>query len=139
MKNYLSKNNSNEFGFFDKAFTDFFKPVFYGSDFGAMKTDIKETDDGYKMEIEMPGFSKEDISLDLKDGYLSISAEKSESSDESEKFIRRERKMSCSRSYYIGDVSEEDVKAKYANGVLSIAIPKEEAKKEIPKKIVIED
>ena len=104
-----------------------------------MKTDIKETDDGYKMEIEMPGFSKEDISLDLKDGYLSISAEKSESSDESEKFIRRERKMSCSRSYYVGDVNEEDVKAKYANGVLSIAIPKEEAKKEIPKKIVIED
>lgn len=133
MKNYLSrKNEGNELGynFWTDPFEDFFKPFFYGENrHGSMKTDIKETENGYEMKIDLPGFDKKDISLKLKNGYLTVEAEKSEKEEDKKNYLRRERSYSCSRSYYVGDaVKEEDVKAKYENGTLSLAIPKKEEK-----------
>ena len=92
-----------------------------------MRTDIKETEKDYVMEVEMPGMDKKDIGIDLKDGYLNISVQKSEKQDgdKKENYIHRERSFSCRRSYYVGDVQKEDIKAKYENGILTVTIPKE--------------
>jgi HSP20 family molecular chaperone IbpA len=91
----------------------------------------------------MPGFKKDEISIELKDGYLSVSAKKeqthSEGDDKKGNYIRRERMFAASRSYYVGDkVVEQDIKAKYENGVLSIVVPKEEPKKLPEHKISID-
>lgn len=144
MKNYLSNYNRNNhaFDFFDNAFDDFFRPLFYDEKLDSMKTDIRETKDSYIMEVEMPGFDKEDISLDLENGYLTIRAEKKdreESGKEDHRYVRKERSVSCQRSYYVGDAEEESVKAKYDKGILSVVIPKQEEKKpEAKKSIAIE-
>ncbi len=134
MRNYLSRrNNDLGFNFFEDAFDDFFKPVFYGVKDCAMKTDIKETEKGYELSVDMPGYDKNDISLSLDNGYLKIQAQKQEKDEDEKSFIRRERSFSCSRSYYVGDaVTEEDVKAKYNNGTLELFVPKKE--KQIPQK-----
>lgn len=134
MRNYLSRrNNDLGFNFFEDAFDDFFKPVFYGVKECAMKTDIKETEKGYELSVDMPGYDKNDISLSLDNGYLKIQAQKQEKDEDEKSFIRRERSFSCSRSYYVGDaVTEEDVKAKYNNGTLELFVPKKE--KQIPQK-----
>ncbi len=129
MRNYLQRANDN-FGFnlFD-AFDDFFKPVFYSEPVSKMRTDIKETDTGYELSVDMPGFEKKDINLSLDNGYLTLKAEKQEK-EEDGKYIRRERSFSCSRSFYVGkDVTEEDIKAKYENGTLNLSVPKKEVKK----------
>lgn len=98
-----------------------------------MKTDIREKEDGYELAVDLPGFKKDEISLDLKDGYLTISAEKGLDKDEEDKkgrVLRQERYAgSCSRSFYVGDVKPEDVKAKYESGVLTVLVPKEDVKK----------
>ena len=98
-----------------------------------MTTDVRETDKGYDVDIDMPGFKKEDINLELNNGYLTVSAHKDEDSgdkDESGKWLRRERYVgTCSRSFYVGNVKPEDVKAKYEDGVLSVIVPKEDVKK----------
>ena len=79
MRNYLSKrNNDLGFGFFDEVFDDFFKPVFYGVKETAMKTDIKETEKGYELSIDMPGYDKKDINLSLDNGYLKVEAKREE-------------------------------------------------------------
>ena len=134
MRNYLSRRNIDlGFNFFEDAFDDFFKPVFYGVKECAMKTDIKETEKGYELSVDMPGYDKNDISLSLDNGYLKIQAQKQEKDEDEKSFIRRERSFSCSRSYYVGDaVTEEDVKAKYNNGTLELFVPKKE--KQIPQK-----
>ena len=135
MRNYLTRRNDGlSFGrFFDDAFDDFFKPVFYGVKECSMKTDIKETEGGYELLVDMPGFEKKDITLSLENGYLTVQASREEK-DESDKYVRRERNYSCSRSFYVGDaVSEEDIKAKYDNGTLNLSVPKKD-KKELPKK-----
>lgn len=123
--------------FFDDAFDNFFKPV-HGT-YDNMKTDIKELEDGYEMSIEMPGFDKNEVEIELDKGYLNISAKKEEKEekeeDEKEKYISRERKVALSRSYYVGDVNEENIKAKYDNGILELNIPK---KVEQANKILIE-
>ena len=95
-----------------------------------MRTDIKDNGDEYVMEVELPGLDKQDIQLDLKDGYLDISVSKSEKQDDGKKdnYIHRERSFSCRRSYYVGDIKKEDIKAKYENGMLNVVIPKEAAK-----------
>ncbi len=99
-----------------------------------MKTDVQEHDDHYEVDIDLPGFKKDEITLELKDGYLVISAAKGLDKDEKEKetgkFVRQERYAgSMSRSFYIGEnVKEDDIHAKYESGVLKINIPKEEAK-----------
>ena len=97
-----------------------------------MKTDVHETQSGYEMDIELPGFRKEDIKVDLKEGYLTVSAQKSLNKEEHEgkKVLRQERYSgSCSRTFYIGDVKAEDVKGKYEAGVLTLSFPKEDTKK----------
>ena len=103
-----------------------------------MKTDVKETDDGYEVAIDLPGFKKEELHLELNNGYLTISAEKGldkEEKDKKDKYLRRERYAgSMSRSFYVGDsIREEDIHAKYENGILTLDVPKEE-KKAVPEK-----
>lgn len=129
MKNYVEKrnNNGNEgwgLNFWENPFEDFFKPV-HVDKYGSMRTDIKETETGYELAVDMPGFEKKDISVTLKDGYLTVEAKRDEKEENGKNYLRRERSVSCSRSYYVGDnVTEEDVKAKYDNGVLAISVPK---------------
>lgn len=100
-----------------------------------MKTDVQEHEDHYEVDIDLPGFKKDEISLALANGYLVISAAKGLDKDETEKetgrFVRRERYAgSMSRSFYIGeDIKQEDIHAKYESGVLKLSIPKKEAKK----------
>ncbi len=98
-----------------------------------MKTDIKDTDNGYEVTMNLPGVKKEDVKAELKDGYLTISAAANNSKDEKDengRYIRRERYSgSCSRSFYVGDeVTEADIKAKFENGTLTMLIPKKEEK-----------
>ena len=98
----------------------------------AMKTDVKETDAGYELDIDLPGYKKEDVKAELKDGYMTISAEKKsedgEKDEKSGKYLRRERYYgSCSRSFYVGeDMTEEDIKAKFEDGILKISVPKKD-------------
>ena len=98
-----------------------------------MKTDIREKDDQYELAVDLTGFKKDEINLDVKDGYLTISAQKGLDKDEENKkgrILRQERYAGvCSRSFYVGDVKPEEVKAKYESGVLTIALPKEDARK----------
>ena len=99
-----------------------------------MKTDVREHDDGYELDIDLPGFQKDELTLRLQDGYLTVSAAKGldeEHKDRKGKVIRRERYSGAmQRSFYVGDgVEETDVKAKYENGVLKLSIPKKEHKK----------
>ncbi len=97
-----------------------------------MKTDIREHDDGYELDIDMPGFKKEDVKAELKDGYLTIEGRTSHSEDEKDKngkYLRRERFAgTCKRAFYVGDdITEEDIKAKFTDGILKLAIPKKQA------------
>lgn len=101
-----------------------------------MTTDVKESDTGYQLDMNLPGFAKEDIKAELKDGYLTIKAESNTNNDEKDEngnYIRRERYTgSCSRSFYVGDqITQEDINAQFKDGVLSLNIPKKEA---IPEK-----
>ena len=100
-----------------------------------MKTDIKESEEGFTVEMDLPGFCREDISAELKDGYLTVTAtaKKAEenTSDKKEKYVQKERfHATCNRSFYVGDnMKQEDIKAKFENGVLTLQVPKKE---EIP-------
>jgi HSP20 family protein len=96
-----------------------------------MKTDIKDSDKEYEIIMNLPGIKKEDVKAELKDGYLTINVSSNTNNDEKDsngKYIRRERfSGSCSRSFYVGDqVTEEDIKAKFENGTLTMMIPKKE-------------
>ena len=99
-----------------------------------MKTDIKEDDTSYELEMDLPGFKKEEVKVSLKDGYLTIAATKGLDQDEKEKetgkYIRKERYAgACERSFYVGEnLTEEDIKAKFKHGILTLTIPKKEAK-----------
>ena len=105
-----------------------------------MKTDIQEYDDGYQLEIDLPGFKKDEVHAELKDGYLVVSAEKGLDEDEQDKktgkYLRRERYAgSCQRSYYVGeDITEEDIKASFEHGILTLFVPKKEAKPAVEEK-----
>lgn len=95
----------------------------------AMKTDVIENEDGYKVEIDLPGFKKDDVQATLEDGYLTISASKNSSDEEKDEegsYIRRERFYgNCSRSFYVGEaVTQEDISAKFEDGILNLTIPK---------------
>ncbi|MDD7402398.1 MAG: Hsp20/alpha crystallin family protein [bacterium] len=113
---------------------------FFGYPFGnvkhstseVMKTDIKDTDQGYEIIMNLPGVKKEDVKAELKDGYMTIHATSSSSNDEKDdngKYIRKERYSgSCRRSFYVGeDLTEEDIKAKFENGTVKLFVPKKEA------------
>ena len=98
-----------------------------------MKTDVKETDTGYEVDIDLPGFKKDEINAQLDNGYLTISAAKGLDKDEKDKkgkYIRKERYAGAmSRSFYVGEgVTQEDIKAKYEDGILRLSVPKKEAK-----------
>ncbi len=141
MKNFLTNVNDKDFGlsFFDSAFEDFFRPTLFGNFSNVMKTDVKNTENGYELAIEMAGYDKQDISLELNDGYITVSAKRSSVDENKNDYIKRERSVSCKRSYFVGDnVSEEDIKAKYENGVLSISVPKAKEKQIPNRKIQID-
>lgn len=99
-----------------------------------MKTDVKDMDDHYEVDIDLPGFKKDEVNAELKDGYITISAAKSLDKDEKDKktgkYIRQERYVgSMSRSFYVGeDVTQEEIKAKFEDGILQLTIPKKKAK-----------
>ena len=103
-----------------------------------MKTDIKEKDNGYELEVDLPGFSKDEITASLENGYLTISAAKGLDESEKEKdnghYIRKERYTgACQRSFYVGEaVKQEDIKAEFKHGILKLFVPKKEAEKEVP-------
>ena len=139
--------------FSENLFDDFFGddwmrfPVWSGRDplYGKhaknlMKTDVRETEHTYEVDVDLPGFKKDEIKVDLKDGYLTISAAKGLDKDEKDKegkYIRQERYAgACSRSFYVGDVETKDVSAKYEDGILKLSLPKQE-KKELPKSTTI--
>lgn len=106
-----------------------------------MKTDVKETDEGYELAVDLPGFKKEEIRLDLNNGYLTISTEKSLENKEEKhgKMLRQERYSgTMQRSFYVGEnLTEEDVKAKYEDGVLTVCLPRKEAQKVQEKKQIL--
>ena len=130
---------------FDEMFDDAFglMPVFGGRNplYGKharnlMKTDVREVGDNYEMDVDLPGFKKDEVKLELKDGYLTISAAKGLDKDEQDKqgrYIRQERYTGqCSRSFYVGEgLKAEDVHAKFEDGILRLTLPRE-AKKELP-------
>ena len=126
----------NHFDLFDEMFRD---PFFEGTESKVMKTDIKEKKDKYLIDIDLPGYDKEDIKMEISDGYLTVHASvNKEVDDEKEKgkYVRKERYVGeCSRSFYVGEnVKEEEIKAKFKNGTLTIEVPKKDDKKELPEK-----
>ena len=129
-----------DFPFYDDKADRKIQRKLYGHHAGnLMKTDIKEKKDGYELEIDLPGFKKEDVKIQLKDGYLNIQATREEKKDEKDgkgKYVRRERYTgTCNRSFYIGkSIKHEDIHAKYDNGILHLTFPKEETKKEVEEK-----
>lgn len=128
-------------GLFDDFFEDFARPVVTrrapAPMAQIMKTDVKETENGYSLDVEVPGYGKDDLKLELKEGYLTITAtsNKEESEKDSEgHYLRRERYIgTSSRRFYVGEeLTEEDIKAKFENGILNIYIPKKEALPKVP-------
>ena len=127
-------------------FSDFFSPFF--SDMkenkrmpAQMRADVKELDDKYQLEIDLPGCAKEDVSASLENGYITVTAKRESAKDEKDekgKYIRRERFYGqTSRSFYVGDeLTEEDIKASFENGILKIDVPKREEKKIEDKKLI---
>jgi HSP20 family protein len=116
----------------DSMFNDFFNDSFFGfAGVNPIKADIKETEKEFIIEAEIPGAKKEDIKLDLRDDRLTISVETNEETkEERDNYIRKERRFgSCSRSFYVENVKNEDVAAKYENGILSVVLPKSETKR----------
>ena len=101
-----------------------------------MKTDVRELENSYELDVDLPGFRKDEISVDLKDGFLTIGASKSldkDQQDEKGKYIRRERYAGvCTRSFYVGNtIRPEDIGAKYEDGILKLSVPKA-VRKELP-------
>ena len=131
-----------DFPFFDENAGNKIEKKLYGRHAkNMMKTDIKELEGGYELEMDLPGFTKDEITAELKDGYLTIHATSNQNKDEKDedgKYIRRERYSgSCNRSFYVGDaVTEEDIKASFENGTLKMTIPKKEAKAVPEKKFI---
>lgn len=123
------------FPFFDNSAESNVEKKLYGHNAkNVMKTDIKELEGGYELEVDLPGFTKDEVTAELKDGYLTISASKGLDKDEQDKetgkYIRRERYAgACQRSFYVGeDVTEQDIKAEFKHGMLKLFVPKKEAK-----------
>ena len=138
----------NLFDDFDSWFSDPVEKRFFGKKnplYGKhaknlMKTDVRETKDSYEVDVDLPGFKKEEIKMELENGYLTISAakglDKDETDKETGKYIRRERYAgACQRSYYVGeDITEEDIKAEFKHGILKLFVPKKEAKPAVEEK-----
>lgn len=123
-------------------FDDIFGDSFFKKEDKMMKTDIRETDNGYIIDVDLPGYKKENIKIDVTDGYLTINAKMNQKNteDNNGKYVRRERFFGeCSRSFYVGEAVEDlDIKAKFQNGILSLEIPKIDERKNLPEKKYIE-
>ncbi|MDU1323647.1 MAG: Hsp20/alpha crystallin family protein [Clostridiales bacterium] len=131
---------------FDELFDDDFpmipmrsirNPLYGKNAKNLMKTDVRETDDTYELDVDLPGFKKDEVQLDLKDGYLTISAAKGLDKDQEDKkgkYIRQERYAgACSRSFFVGEgIEPRDVSAKFEDGILRVSLPKQ-VKKELPR------
>ena len=150
MSNYLptvfGENLVDVFDDFDRKFFRGFGNIdhtLYGKHAqNLMKTDVKETEDGYEVDVDLPGFKKEEISLELNNGYLTISTEKSLEKDKENKkgkMLRQERYSGVmQRSFFVGEhLTEEDIKASYDSGVLHVTIPKKDAPKAPEKKTIL--
>ena len=132
----------NDFDLFEDMFSD---PFFERKESRLMKTDIKEKGNSYIIDVDLPGYEKENIEIEMENGYLKVTAKTTSQSinesNENERYIHKERFYGeCSRSFYVGDnVKEEDVKASFKNGILSLCVPKQEQKRlEEKKKIQID-
>ena len=122
---------------FDDFFNDFTRPAKSVARYNTpitnvMRTDVKETEGSYELEIDLPGYKKEDVQAQLKDGYMVITAKQqtqNEEQDKNKKYIRRERFYgSCSRSFYVGEeIMQEDIKASFKDGILKVSVPKKKA------------
>ena len=135
---------------FDEFFDDDFpmipmrsirNPLYGKNAKNLMKTDVRETDNTYELDVDLPGFKKDEVQLDLKDGYLTISAAKGLDKDQEDKkgkYIRQERYAgACSRSFFVGEgIEPQDVSAKFEDGILRVSLPKQ-AKKELPRNSTI--
>lgn len=121
---------------FDTLFDNFYDNKKVG---GIMKADIYEKDENYVIELDIPGFKKEEVNVDYEEGYVTITAKKEEEKkDEEKNYIKRERVYGeYSRSFYVGNIKEEDIKAKFEDGMLKLKFPKENQKENI-KQIPIE-
>ena len=147
MSTYLptvfGENLMDMFDDFDRNFfRGFGRPehVLYGKNASRlMKTDVKETDEGYEVDVDLPGFNKDEIKLDLNNGYLTISTEKSLNKENKGKMLRQERYVgTMQRSFYVGEsITEDDIKARYENGVLHLQVPKKDAPKVPEKKVIM--
>ena len=135
--------------FGESLFDDWFDDDFFGRRspwYGnytknIMKTDVRETEDSYELDIDLPGFKKENISAELKDGYLTVTANKGADKDEKDKdgkYIRQERYSgTCARTFYVGEgVTQEDIHAKFEDGILKLSVPKKDAKAVEQKKYI---
>ena len=139
----LFDNFMKDFPFFDdNAESNVEKKLYGRRGKNLMKTDIKETEGGYELEMDLPGFTKDEIKVSLENGYMTISAAKGLDKDEQDKksgrYIRKERYAgSCERSFYVGeDVTHEDIKARFESGVLHLNIPKKDQPKVEEKKYI---
>lgn len=125
---------------FDRFFDDSLEKEFFGIHnplYGKhaknlMKTDVKDVNDHYEVAVDLPGFQKDEVNVELENGYLTISAAKGldkDQKDDEGHYIRQERYSgSCSRSFYVGDIQPEDVHAKYEDGILKLTLPKADQK-----------
>ena len=135
----VAKKAKNDF--FDDVLDNIFKSPLYAlsNKIIKMQTDVRELDNSYILEIDLAGFRKENINLSVEEGYLKVEATKENVTEENENYIRKERQFeSCSRSYYIGDVALEKIKASYQDGVLTVTVPKEQKQDTDKKTIIIE-
>ena len=122
---------------FDDFFNDFTRPAksvarYNTPTTSVMRTDVKETEGSYELDIDLPGYKKEDVQAQLKDGYMVITAKQqtqNEEQDKNKKYIRRERFYgACSRSFYVGEeIKQEDIKASFKDGILKVSVPKKKA------------
>ena len=128
----------NDFFWLDRFFEDFFNDPFFSRWSTPMRADIRETDKEWIIDAELPGVDKNSINIEVNDGYLTISVEQNEElNEERENYVRRERSYgSFSRSFYLNNVKEEDIKAVYKDGILTITLPK--AKPDNKRKIQVD-
>ena len=116
---------------FDREFDRMMRPLYGKHAQNMMKTDVRETDNSYELDIDLPGFKKDEIKVELDNGYLSISAAKGLDKDEEKKdgkYIRRERYAgSMNRTFYVGSqLTQQDIQAKFEDGILKISVPKKD-------------
>ena len=126
---------------FDSFFEDFARPTRNVARYNApaanvMRTDVKETETGYELDVDLPGYKKENVQVELKDGCLTVTAKTAQSKDEKDengRYIRRERYSgTCSRAFYVGeDMEQNDIKAKFEDGILKLSVPKKDAKPKV--------